>query len=101
MDYIWSERSDGDSIDPFDPSADRLRFDDGSISAAAVSFDPGPLAGTTRVSFGGIEITLHLDFLAITHTNITFDDGSALIVGDDSVGLVNDDGPNTLTGTDF
>jgi Ca2+-binding RTX toxin-like protein len=53
---------------------------------------------TTNFTFGGKTVMLQTDLKSITTTNVTFDDGSLLIVGDNTTGTANDDAWNTLTG---
>ena len=98
--YLWSALTNGQIIDPFYPTGDTLRFDDASISAAAVEIDINSAGGLTSVfAYGGKSITLaQFNMLAETGTNVTFANGSVLMIGDGTVGTVNDDLANTLTG---
>ncbi len=96
--YNWSTLTNAQSI-AFNPAVDVLRFDDSTISAAALGFSftsSAPL--TSTFTFGGKSITLQTDFKALTTTNLTFADGSLFLVGDNTTGVAGDDGPNTLTG---
>ncbi len=94
--YLWSELTDGQVISSFNPASDVLRFDDATISAAAVRIDPN--APVAIFSYGGKTVTFDMSPLSITTTNITFDNGSLLLLGDNSTGLANDNAANTLAG---
>ena len=108
--YNWSDLNPGDvfgqdTLASFDPAADQLVFDDPAFSAADVLFD-----GNDAQSFFSLDgkfITLDIAPFSITTVNITFADGSQLIVGDNTTAVPDtatggaDDGPNTITGTNF
>ena len=100
--YNWSDLNPGDifgqdTLPSFDPVADQLIFDDAGFSAADVVIDGNDVE--TFFSLGGKFVTLNAAPFTITSTNITFVDGSVLIIGDNATGVVGDDDPNTLTGT--
>ncbi|HYC45324.1 MAG TPA: DUF4347 domain-containing protein, partial [Burkholderiales bacterium] len=92
--YLWSTLTNDQLIGAFDPLVDILRFDDPAIPAALVTAQPG----SAVFSHGGKSVTLGIDFKTLTTANVTFDDGSALLVGDASAGAADDDSGNTLTG---
>src|SRR5688572_15381367 len=89
---------------PFDPESDRLHFDDATISAAAVelwfSTGGGAAEGFEDPEFiyGGKHVLLFAQALAITTANVTFADGSRMVIGDDTTGTENDRAANTLNG---
>ncbi|MEO5630734.1 MAG: calcium-binding protein, partial [Nitrospiraceae bacterium] len=95
----WSTLVDGDVV-AFNPLVDKLQFDDLAISAAGVVLD---LSGgiTSVFSVGGKTVTVNTAAATLTSTNVTFDDGSLLLVGDNTTGTVNDGGNNTRTGSGF
>ncbi|MGH9260719.1 MAG: calcium-binding protein, partial [Acidimicrobiales bacterium] len=102
--YLWSTLSDGQSI-AFDPSQDQLVFDDPAISAASLTVDANTEAipPLTIFSFGGKTVTLFTLPYALTTTNITFADGSLLIIGDNTTAVpttpdVADGAANTIVG---
>jgi Ca2+-binding RTX toxin-like protein len=95
--YKWSTIS---SQVAFDPSLDTLLFDDASISAADLVIGGLDAGGPVTISYGGKTISLsYLSFKAITTSRVTFANGSALIVGDDSIGVSGDEGVNDLYGS--
>src|SRR5687768_16764079 len=94
--YLWSTLSDGQTIAPFDPSVDVLRFDVSSIRASLVQLSPG--AGELSFTHDGKTVTVAMNLSAVTTSNITFASGDRLIVGDNNVGTVADASDNTLAG---
>src|SRR2546421_6318069 len=94
--YLWSSLLNSQTIATFNPDVDVLRFDDATISAASLV-----VAGNATQSvfaYGGKTVGLGMNWYSITTTNITFDNGSMLIVGDNTTGTVDDDAANTLVG---
>lgn len=51
--YRWSEQSPGKLITLFNPSEDRLDFDDASISAAQIAIEPNASSTSASFSYGG------------------------------------------------
>ena len=99
--YNWSTLTNNQPI-TFDPSKDKLVFDDASISAASVSisFGGSGSAAYTTFAYAGITITLaSAEIKALTSTSVTFADGSLLIIGDNTTGTSADDSANTLNGS--
>src|SRR5688572_27534750 len=99
--YQFSALADGQAIS-FDPTVDRLNFDQTSIAAGDLTFiaegadlrilvKSGPVAGkdVVLVSTGDTEVT---------RTNVTFADGSLLLVGDNAPTNVSDHAGNALVG---
>jgi Ca2+-binding RTX toxin-like protein len=106
--YFWSSLFHGDII-AFDPSVDIVYFDDPHISAAQISgaVRPDPFVFDIFFLFSGFVITdnfqlvLLLDIYnerAFASSNLVFADGSLFLAGDNTPGIVNDEGPNTLLG---
>ena len=95
--YNWMALADKKTIS-FAPVSDVFRFDDPSISAASVTVT---LVNATSVTFayGGKTVTLLVDVRSLTTSNLTFADSSLLIFGDNSLGGLNDDGDNTISGS--
>src|SRR6476659_4789937 len=94
--YLWSSLSNLQNIGTFNPDVDVLRFDDPTVSAASVVVSGN--ATQSIFSYAGKTVGLGMNWYSITTTNITFDDGSLLIVGDNTSGTVNDDADNALIG---
>jgi hypothetical protein len=94
--YNWSALSNGQVLN-FNPSVDVLRFDNTAISAADV--DTYSTSGVVDIVFthAGKTVTLQTSSLSITRNNVTFANGSMLLIGDDSTGTTGDAGNNTLT----
>ena len=93
---FWSALTN-EQVIPFNPANDLLHFNDSEISAADIRVpDAGP--GYIMLSVGAITVTLLTDPFALTSTNVVFDDGSILVVGDDDVSTAGDDGPNVVDG---
>ena len=94
--YNWMALADKKTIS-FAPVSDVFRFDDPSISAASVTVT---WVNSTSVTFayGGKAITLLVDVRSLTTSNLTFADSSLLIFGDNSLGVLSDDGDNTISG---
>ncbi|MBL8698540.1 MAG: choice-of-anchor L domain-containing protein [Alphaproteobacteria bacterium] len=92
--YVFSQRA-GTAI-AFKPGVDVLQVDVGD--AASLHID---VVGSSLVlSLGGQSVTLSKTGLnRLTTSNITFSDGSALLVGDNLATTKNDAAANTLTGT--
>ena len=105
--YQFSALSDGQVIE-FDPTEDVLNFDQSAIAAADLRFTEIPF-DAIRVEviagpFAPKAVTLAPDAFSIaqfTPSNLTFADGSAVLVGDLSPGenQAGDNGPNNLVGT--
>jgi Ca2+-binding RTX toxin-like protein len=100
--YRFSALFDGQSIS-FNTSADVLNFDQSVIGAADIR---ATIEGTNlRVSvasgsFAGKDILLlNVTPTRLTSTNVTFADGSRLLIGDNTSGITNDNFNNSLVGT--
>src|SRR5215210_6400300 len=91
--FLWSAVS-GPIL--FNPTTDVLRFDDPTISAASVHVTGN--STSANFEYGGKTVTLGMNWFSITTTNVTFDNGSLLLVGDNTTGITGDDLNNTLTG---
>ena len=99
--YQFSTLSDGQSIS-FNPTADRLNFDQTTIAAGDLTLaqegndlrllvKSGPLAGKDVV-------LLSMDPSKLATSNLTFADGSLALIGDNAPVLANDHLGNALTG---
>src|SRR5688572_14074597 len=95
--YLWSTLSDGQTIAPFDPNNDRLRFDLDSINAASVVVVGNP--GSVSFSFEGKTVNVAMTLAAVTTSNVTFVNASRLRVGDDTTGVAADDAANVIGGS--
>ena len=102
--YNWSSLTTNQSL-AFDPANDQLAFDDPSISAAMIGLNYTPDSGLgsaafVRVIYGTKTITLSsTDIRTLTTSNVTFANGSLLIVGDNGVASSADDSANTINGS--
>jgi Ca2+-binding RTX toxin-like protein len=94
--YLWSTLVNGRVINPFNPSVDILRFDSPTVSAAAVDVLGG--AASTQLSYLGKSVTLQMPLFSTTTSNVRFDNGSLLLVGDNAAGTAADNTAHTLTG---
>lgn len=90
----------------FDPAVDRLLFNDGTIAAAAVQFGLNPdnsvsvTYGTKTVTFVPVNTAADTPFpFYASPTNISFQDGSKLLIGDGLATASGDNAGSTLTGT--
>src|SRR4051812_1572990 len=83
--YNWSTLTNGQTLTGFNPLADVLRFDVNTISAAGVTIG-APTATSTSFTFGTTTVSVPMNEFAITTSNVTFVNGTLLIVGDNSVG---------------
>jgi Ca2+-binding RTX toxin-like protein len=85
----------------FDPLADVLRFEAASVYAASlgvVATSPTSI----RIGIPGKSVTLTgLSLAQVSSTNVTFADGSQLLVGDATARAAADDLHNTITGSGF
>src|SRR4051812_38297974 len=95
--YRWSTTPSGAIIDPFNPNTDQLLVD--LPFAAAADLLVAPSGSLTTFSYGGGTVSLRLDVRAVTPANVTFSDGSRLLVGDTTTSVVADDSGNTIVGT--
>jgi serralysin len=94
--YQFSALSDGQAIS-FDPTVDRLNFDQTTISAAAVSI--ATEGANLRLTTGGKSVVLNSTAITqLAAANVSFANGSLLLIGDNNAGTVNDHAANTLLG---
>src|SRR4051812_29621420 len=82
----------------FNPASDVFQVDKATLSAADFAVT-SPTATSTKFVGGGKTITLKTAIEKLTATNVTFADGSKLLIGDNTTGTANDALANTLTGT--
>src|SRR4051794_30741806 len=82
----------------FNPASDVFQVNNAGLSAADFAIS-SPTAGSTKFVGGGKTITLKTAVEKLTATNVTFADGSKLLVGDAATGTASDALDNTLTGT--
>jgi Ca2+-binding RTX toxin-like protein len=97
--FKWTTLSNNQVI-AFNPDVDVLNFNDPGISAADVSLTLNSGSSpSTRFSLSGKLVTLQTDPRTITPTNVTFADGSAVLVGDMTTGIADDASANTIVGS--
>jgi Ca2+-binding RTX toxin-like protein len=101
--YEFSALSDGQAISfSLGPTPEVLNFDQTAIAAADIR--PVAEGSNVRISVvagphaGKDVLLLGVSPLQLATTNVTFADGSQLLIGDNSTAL-NDDAANTLSGT--
>src|SRR5687768_16293036 len=93
--YNWRTLTNGQSI-AFNPTADTFNFDLPFPWAANMNVNFP--TGSVVLTISGKTITLQTDIRTLTTGNVTFANGSQWLIGDNSTGTANDDGPNTLVG---
>lgn len=93
--YVWSSLAHGQTISPFSAGSDVLQFDAG-ISAAAVSVQAS--GSNTLFSYLGKTVTVGTALASLTTGNVTFADGSRLVVGENTTGVAGDDSGHALAG---
>ena len=106
--YNWSALTNNQQI-IFDPSKDTLSFDDPSISASGLSLNiptsllnfSSPVQENVTITYGGKSITLSLPggAKALTTANVTFANGSQLVIGDNNLLTTIDNVGNALEGS--
>ena len=94
--YYWMALTNKQTL-TFNRYSDLLSFNDSSISASSVTISWTDGTSTT-LSYGGKSITLLTDVRSLASNNVQFLDNSRLIVGDDTVGVITDDGGSNLVG---
>ena len=89
---IWLASKDG-AWDPvtFDPAVDTLSIGSKSAAQAIVSGD-----ANVTITFGEAAITLPAARATLTSGNVTFKDGSVLVIGDNGTGTSGDGGANIV-----
>ena len=94
--YQFSALANGQAIS-FNPAVDRLNFDQTTITAAAVTI---AIEGASlRLTTAGKSIVLSNTAIAqLAGSNVTFANGSLLLVGDNNVGTAADAASNTIFG---
>ncbi len=80
-----------DSITAFDPSSETLQIE--AVNAASLIVDTGAVLSLT---FGSATFTLPTALNSVTSTNLTFSDGSVLVVGDNTTSIVRDSASNHI-----
>ena len=90
--YSWSALANNRQI-TFDPTKDRLFFDNAAISAANVGVSFASLMSSVSLTYNGKTITLSASVKSLSTANVSFANGTQLVVGDDGV--------NTLNGSDI
>jgi uncharacterized delta-60 repeat protein len=94
---LLSAISNGDSF-VFDAINDVLQIDNAGIAAASVQVIVS--GANLLITADGKTFTLNSTSLGqLTTTNVTFSNGSQLMVGDNTSSTINDDSGNTLNGT--
>ena len=98
--YNWSALGNNQRISTFDPLTDKLAFNDATISAANVSFTFSDYYSSyVIINYGGKVIVLSTIAKFLTTKNVTFANGSLLLIGDNTAGTERDDDANTLNGS--
>ncbi len=99
--FLYSAIANGATI-AFNAAMDVLSFDDPAVSGWSITYSSTFTQMDVTVSLANTTKTFTLTGFTIrdvTTTNTVFADGSVWLVGDNAVGNVNDDSPNSLTGT--
>jgi Ca2+-binding RTX toxin-like protein len=96
--FSWTTLANNESV-AFNPSIDVLNFNDASIAAADLSLTFNSSSSPSlRLSVNSKAVTLQTDPRTITPSNVTFADGSALLIGDLTTGLTGDASANKIVG---
>ena len=95
--FNWSALTDGQEIE-FDPASDVLHFDDPLVSAGDLFFEGTDVPESSSFFYFLKTVTLNVDPLKLTTTNVTFANGSLFMVGDNTTGTTADKNDNTMTG---
>jgi len=93
--FDWLSLANGQVV-AFDPLLDKLVFNASAISAAGVSFEF--TASTSTFSYGGKTVTLQSAPGTLTTTNVSFQNGSLFLFGDNATTTAGDSLANTLAG---
>jgi hypothetical protein len=101
--FTWSSLTNNQTV-TFNPNTDVLNIDDTTIAAASVGANfANSHTSNCNLTFAGKTITLTTPFESLTTTNVTFANGSQLLIGDNTTAVggtgLNDDAANTLNGT--
>ncbi len=79
------------SVSSFDPKTETLKIEAADAASAHIG------AGNSfEASFGAATLDLPLDLKSVTTSNVTFADGSVLVVGDNKVDTLRDDRANNI-----
>ena len=101
MVYQFSALSDAQAIS-FDPDADLLHFDEGTIAAAdiriAIEGSDLRISVVSGSNTGKDVLLLNTTLFQLATTNITFADASQLLYGDNSTAQSGDNNSNRLSG---
>lgn len=79
------------AVTSFDPKTETLKI--AAADAASAHIGTGI---SFEAAFGAAALTLPLDLKSVTTSNVTFADGSVLVVGDNKVGSLRDDSANNI-----
>jgi D-alanyl-D-alanine carboxypeptidase len=79
------------AVTSFDPKAETLKIE--AADAASAHIGAG---GGFEASFGAATLELPLDLKSVTTSNVTFADGSVLVVGDNKTATSRDDAANNI-----
>jgi Ca2+-binding RTX toxin-like protein len=93
--FNWTALTNNQSI-AFNPNVDVLNVNDPNLFATDVSLSTS--ATTVSITMNNKTVTLQTDRRSLTTTNVTFSDGSLLVIGDNTTATTADDGDNTMTG---
>jgi D-alanyl-D-alanine carboxypeptidase len=78
-------------VDRFDAKSDNLTIE--AVDASSGLFSSG---GDFSATFGAATLRLPLALRSVTTSNVTFSDGSVLVVGDNRIGQSRDNAANTI-----
>ncbi|SBT03263.1 hypothetical protein ACCAA_100001 [Candidatus Accumulibacter aalborgensis] len=98
--FLFSGLSNGGTI-AFNPVNDILSFDSSTIAAASVAVSSPNTSSALFSAAGKVVRVDGLSLAQVSVTNVTFADGSRILVGDGSVSTLSDELGNTLSGTKF
>ena len=79
------------AVTSFDPNSETLRIEAADAASAQIGHGNSFEAG-----FGAATLTLPLELKSVTTSNVTFADGSVLVIGDNKVATQRDDRANSI-----
>ena len=93
--FNWTALANNQVI-AFNPFVDVLNVNDTSFAAADIGLATTPTS--VSITLGSKTVTLQTERRTITTSNVTFSDGSMLLMGDNSAATTADDSDNVLVG---
>jgi Ca2+-binding RTX toxin-like protein len=93
--FNWTTLTNNQVI-AFNPLVDVLNVNDATLAAADIGLSTTPTS--VSITLGSKTVTLQTERRTLTTSNVTFSDGSMLLMGDNTTNTSADDSDNVLTG---